>query len=56
MDAKLNSMLRNGEWCWKPTRFDELVVIQSRLSEVRLGVADKPIWTIYSLEGDFYKF
>jgi hypothetical protein len=46
IDAKLDSVLRNGEWCWKPTRSDELVTIQSRLPEVRLGVADKPIWTI----------
>jgi hypothetical protein len=44
--AKLDSLLRNGEWCWKPARSDELVVIQTRLLEVRLGVADKPIWTI----------
>jgi len=46
IDAKLDSVLRNGEWCWKPARSDELVIIQSRLPKVRLGVADKPICTI----------
>jgi hypothetical protein len=35
-----------GNWCWKPAHNDFLVEIQSKLSEIRFGVADKPIWTI----------
>jgi len=46
LDARLETVLRNGNWCWKPARSDHLVEIQSRLPEVRLGVFDKPIWTI----------
>jgi len=46
LDAKLDSILRNGIWRWKPAHSDALVEIQSRLPEVHLGLIDKPIWTI----------
>jgi hypothetical protein len=46
MEVKVNSVLRNCAWCWKPARLDELVDIQSRLPEVHLGAEDKPVWTI----------
>jgi hypothetical protein len=46
LDARLDSVIRNGNWCWKPAHSDSLVEIQSKLSEIRFGVADKPIWTI----------
>jgi hypothetical protein len=46
LDSRLDSVLSNGIWCWKPTRSEELVDIQSRLPEVQLGSVDKPIWTI----------
>jgi hypothetical protein len=46
LDARLESVLRNGNWCWKSARSDSLVEIQSRLSEIRLSASDKPIWTI----------
>jgi hypothetical protein len=46
IDAKLVSVLRNGDWNWTPAWSKELVDIQSRLSEVHLGVCDKPVWTI----------
>ncbi len=42
----MNSVIRNGIWSWKPTRSEELVDIQSRLSDVPLGDVDKPIWTL----------
>jgi hypothetical protein len=29
LDARVASVLRNGNWIWKPTRSDELVTIQS---------------------------
>jgi hypothetical protein len=46
LEAKLESVLKQGEWCWRPARSEELVAIQSRLSDVPIGVVDKPIWTI----------
>jgi hypothetical protein len=46
LDSKLDSVLRNGVWCWKPARSEALVDIQSRLLEVHLGTFDKPIWSI----------
>jgi hypothetical protein len=48
LDAKVDSVFRNGVWRWKPARSDALVDIHSRLSEVHLGPYDKPIWTIGS--------
>jgi hypothetical protein len=44
-EARLSSVLSNGNWCWSPARSDSLVEIQSRLPEVLLGESDKPIWT-----------
>lgn len=46
MDAKLDFILRNGIWRWKPAHSDALVEIQSRLLEVHLGLTDKPIWQL----------
>jgi hypothetical protein len=46
LDARVVSVLRNGNWIWKPARSDELVTIQSRLSEIRLGDSDRPVWTV----------
>jgi hypothetical protein len=46
INAKLNYVIRNGDWCWKLARFEDLVAIQSRLPNVHLGAVDKPIWTI----------
>jgi hypothetical protein len=45
VDAKLSSVILNGEWYWKSTRSDDLVEIQARLHEVRLGLYDKLLWT-----------
>lgn len=46
LDARLESVLRNENWYWKPARSDSFVEIQSRLPEIRVGAFDKPIWTI----------
>jgi len=45
LDAKFNYVLINRDSCWKPAKSEALVDIQSRLSDVYLGVVDKPIWT-----------
>ncbi|XP_059458288.1 uncharacterized mitochondrial protein AtMg00310-like [Corylus avellana] len=44
IDAKLSSVIKNGDWNWLPARLEELVAIQSRLSLVDLGVHDMLIW------------
>jgi len=46
LDTKLDSVLRNGLWCWKPAWPEALVALQSKLSEIPLGITGKPIWTI----------
>ena len=43
VDAKLSFVIYNGDRLWRPTRSEALVEIQSRLSEIRLGL----IWTGY---------
>jgi hypothetical protein len=45
LEAKLSTILINGDWCWCLARFDALVEIQSRLPEIKIGVCDKPIWS-----------
>jgi hypothetical protein len=45
VEAKVSSVILNGEWYWRPARSDDLVEIQSRLHEVRLGLYDKSLWT-----------
>ena len=46
IEAKLSSVICNGEWFWRPARSDSLVEIQAKLSEVCLGQYDNPVWTI----------
>jgi hypothetical protein len=46
LEAKMNSVIRNGRWSWKPARSEEFVEIQSKLPDVPLGNVDKPIWTL----------
>jgi hypothetical protein len=46
LKAKLDSVLKEGLWCWRPARFEELVIIQSRLPKIPIGAMDKPVWTI----------
>jgi hypothetical protein len=44
IDAKLSSMMKNGDWNWMPARSEELVAIQSRLYLVDFGAQDTPLW------------
>jgi hypothetical protein len=41
MEAKLSSVIHNGDWFWRHTRSK----IQARLPKVNLGFVDIPIWT-----------
>jgi hypothetical protein len=45
VEAKLSSVIHNGDWFWRPARSEGLVDIQARLPEINLGPADNPIWT-----------
>lgn len=45
-DAKLDTVLKQGEWCWRPVHSEDLVAIQSRLMDVPIGEVDKPVWTL----------
>lgn len=42
MDAKLSSVIREGNWLWAPARFDALVEFQSKLSLIEIGEKDVP--------------
>jgi len=46
LEAKLDFVIRQGNWCWCPARSDDLVAIQSKLPEVPIGEVDKPVWII----------
>jgi hypothetical protein len=46
LEAKLSSVIQNGNWFWKPARLEALVEIQARLYEVGLGSCDKPVWDV----------
>jgi hypothetical protein len=43
-EAKLSSILLEGDWFWRSTRSKDLVAIQSKLPEITIGDTDKPIW------------
>jgi hypothetical protein len=42
-EAKLSTVIHNGDWLWRPARSEALVEIQVRLSKISLGSSDKPI-------------
>jgi hypothetical protein len=44
VEARLSSVIHDGEWVWRPARSEALVDIQTRLTEIKLGHCDKPIW------------
>ncbi|XP_059436288.1 uncharacterized protein LOC132169238 [Corylus avellana] len=46
VEAKLSSVILNGDWFWRPARFEVLVEIQARLHEISFGPYDKPLWTV----------
>jgi hypothetical protein len=52
VEAKLSTVICNGDWYWRPARSDALVEIQSKLAEVHFGDGDHPIWTV-SKKGEF---
>jgi hypothetical protein len=43
-NAKVSCVLHNGEWLWRPTRSEDLVDIQTKLSQVQIKDCDKAIW------------
>jgi hypothetical protein len=52
IEAKLSSVICNGEWLWRPARSDDLVEIQARLPKDKLGICDKLVW-IASKRGSY---
>ncbi|XP_059433958.1 uncharacterized protein LOC132167079 [Corylus avellana] len=46
LEAKLSSVILNGDWFWRPARSEALVEIQTRLHEIKFGPYDKPVWTV----------
>jgi hypothetical protein len=44
LEAKVSSIIRNGDWFWPKARSDILVDIQIKLSDIPLGGTDVPIW------------
>lgn len=46
LESRLNSIIWNGNWRWKPARSKALVDIQSKLPEVPIRDVDKPFWTL----------
>jgi hypothetical protein len=47
LDARLSTVITDGEWFWGPARSDSLVEIQSKLSMVTLGGNDIQKWMVY---------
>jgi hypothetical protein len=47
LDARLSTVITDGEWFWGPARSDSLVEIQSKLSMLTLGGNDIPKWMVY---------
>jgi hypothetical protein len=44
MDAKLSSIILNGDWYWPGARSEALVDIQCLLLEIHIIGSDSPIW------------
>jgi hypothetical protein len=44
VEARVSSIIRDGEWYWPAARSERIVEIQSRLSEVLICDDDQPIW------------
>jgi hypothetical protein len=49
VEAKLSSVIHNGDWFWRPARFEGLVDIQARLPEINLGFVDN-VRILYKLK------
>ena len=52
LEAKVDSVLKNEEWDWKPERSEELVIIQSKLNLVKIKEKDSEFW-LASSSGQF---
>lgn len=46
LDARLSNVIKDGQWSWRPARYDTLVDIQSKLSLIPLGEKDTPKWAV----------
>jgi hypothetical protein len=53
VNAMLESVLKDKDWCWPPARSEEMVDLQSKQALVQVGVADIPEWVI-SKKGIYY--
>jgi hypothetical protein len=52
LEAKVDSVLKNEEWNWKPEKSEELVIIQSKLNMVKIKEKDSEFW-LASSSGQF---
>lgn len=44
LEAKVSSIIRNGDWFWNGARSDSIAAIQCRLPKVSIGGNDMPVW------------
>jgi len=49
LKSKLSFVIKDGHWCWKSARSQDLVEIQRKLCLVDLGVMDEPRWILLSI-------
>ena len=42
----MSSVLQNKEWYWKPARSEELVDVESKLSQIQIKECDRAIWIV----------
>lgn len=42
VNAMLESLLKDKDWCWPPARSEEMVDLQSKQALVQIGVTDIP--------------
>jgi hypothetical protein len=46
LDAEISSVLKEKRWSWQLACSDDLVIIQSKLSLLNIGVEDQPRWNV----------
>lgn len=44
VNAKMSSILKDGQWCWQPARSNDLVSIQVGSLHIRPGQSDSVLW------------
>ena len=47
-DARVDSVLIDKQWHWRPARSEELVSVQSKLFSINLREEDKALWSVSS--------